>query len=71
MKYIYIKTPNGDRYADSVISNGYELSKDKFGWSITQLANNITYSERNASERDMFEILYNNNFTLHKAFNIK
>jgi hypothetical protein len=66
MNKILIKTYSGaDRYADRVIKDNFELSKDKYGWTITDNNIGVSYAERNYGEKDMFDLLYKKHFTLN------
>lgn len=39
--------------------NGYRLIKTDFGYSITDIYENITYAERNQSEKEEYYKLFN------------
>lgn len=62
---IEIKTRSGKTYInDSIVKNGYELSRDRWGWSITDTTKGITWAERNSEEKEYFNQLYKDNFTI-------
>jgi len=42
----------------------FTLYEGKFGYSITDVATGITYSERNKSEVEMFRKLYKEHFSV-------
>jgi hypothetical protein len=60
MKGVRYKTKKDEHaFFPSMEINGYKLFKTKFGYSITDVYEQITYSERNASESAEYYKLFN------------